>query len=94
MQYSLWVLKDLNVSVVTTCLHISHLVPPHDLQQPFFFSRGAIFALRRMAFKLLALLNPIIGIFSKVFPSSLTGINNMCISDSTLAQVSKALDDN
>ena len=52
MQYSLWVVKDLNVLVVTTCLHISHLVPPHDLQQPFFFSRGATFALTRMSFKL------------------------------------------
>ena len=52
MQYSLWVVKDLNVLVVTTCLHISHLVPPHDLQQPFFFSRGATFGLKRMSFKL------------------------------------------
>ena len=83
IQYYLWVLKDLNVSVVTTCLHISHLVPPHDLQQPFFFSRGATFALTRMPFKLLALLNPIIGTFSETFPCSLSGVNSKCISDST-----------
>ena len=27
----------------------SHLIPPHDLQQPFFFSRGATFALTRLS---------------------------------------------
>ena len=68
IQYSLWVLKDLNVSVVTTCLHISHLVPPHDLQEPFFFSRGATFALTRISFKHLALLNWTTGILSKTLP--------------------------
>ena len=71
MQYFLWVLKDLIVSLLTTCLHISHLVPPPDLQEPFFFSRGATFALTRISFKLLALLNPTIGILSKTFPCSL-----------------------
>ena len=83
MQYSLWLLKDLNVSVVTTCLHISHLAPPHDLLQPFFFSRGATFTLTRMSFKLLALLNPIVETFSKTFPCSLSGVNSNCISGST-----------
>ena len=34
IEYYLCVLKDLNVSVVKTCLHISLLVPPHGLQQP------------------------------------------------------------
>ena len=82
MQYSLLVLKDLNVSVVTTCFHISYLVPPHDLQQPFFFSRGATFALTRMSFKLVALLNPIIGIFSKTLPCFLSGVSSKCILDS------------
>ena len=53
MQYSLWVLKDLNVLVVTSCLHISNLVPLHDLQEVFFFSTGATIALRRISFKLL-----------------------------------------
>ena len=43
-------------------MHISHLVPPHDLQQPLFFSRVATLALTKMSFKLLALLNPI-GLF-------------------------------
>ena len=57
--------------------------PPRDLQQPLFFLRGATFGLTRMSFKLLALPNPIIGIFSKVFPCSLPGINNKCVSDST-----------
>ena len=55
LQYSLLILKDPNVSVVT-CLHISHLVSPHDLQQPFLFSKSAAFALTRMFFKILALL--------------------------------------
>ena len=81
--YSLWVLKDLNVSVATTCLHISHLVPPHDLREHFFFSRGTNFALTRISFKLLALLNPTIGILSKTFRCSLSGVNSKCISDST-----------
>ena len=67
IKYSPWVLKDLNVSVVTRCLYISHLVCTNDLQQPFFFSRGATFAITRISFKLLALLNQIIGIFSKTF---------------------------
>ena len=53
MQYSLWVL-NLNVSVFITCLHISHLVPSHDLQQPSFFSRGATLALARKSLKFLA----------------------------------------
>ena len=83
MQYSLWVLKGVNVSVVTTCLHISHLVHPHDLQEPFFFSRDATLTLTRILFKLLAILNPTIGILSKTFPCSLSGVNSKCISDST-----------
>ena len=33
MQYSLCVLKDLNASVVTTCLHISHLAPISEHKQ-------------------------------------------------------------
>ena len=82
MQYSLWVLRDHNVSVVT-CLHILQLVPPHDLQKPFFSSRGAIFAITRISFKLLALLNPIIGTLSKTFPCSLSGVNSKCTSEST-----------
>ena len=49
--YSLWVLKDLNVSVVTEFLHILHLISPHNLQQPFFFSRGATFTLERLLSK-------------------------------------------
>ena len=80
IQYSLFVLKDLNASVVTTCLHISHLVPLHGLQQPFFFSRGATFALTRISFKLFAVLNPIMGTFSKTFPCSLSGVNNRVLS--------------
>ena len=84
VQYSLWVLKDLNVSVVTTCFHFSHLVLPHDLHEPFFLSRGATFALTRLSFKLLALLNLTIGILSKTFPCSRSGVNSKCISDSTL----------
>ena len=83
---------DLNVSVVTTCLHILHLAPPHHLQETFLFSRGATFALTRILFKLLALLNPTIGILAKIFPSSLSGVNSECISDSTFL-VLKALDD-
>ena len=83
---------DLNVSVVTTCLDILHLVPPHHLQETFSFSRGATFALTRISFKLLALLNPTIGIISKTFPSSLSDVNSKCISDSTFL-VLKALDD-
>ena len=71
MQHTLWVLKNLNASLVTTSLHISHLLPPHDLQEPFFFSSSATFALTRISFKLLALLNPTIGILSKNFPCSL-----------------------
>ena len=78
MQYSLWVLKVLNFSVVTKVLHILHLVPlpPYDLQEPFFFSRGANFALIGISFKLLALLNPTIGILSKTFPCFLSGVNS------------------
>ena len=62
---------------------ISHLVPPRDQQQPFFFSRGVTFALTRMSFKPLAPLNPIIGTFSETFPCSLSIVNSKCISDST-----------
>ena len=51
IQYSLGVLKDLNVSVVTTRLHISHVEPPHDLKHPFFFTRVATFALTRISFR-------------------------------------------
>ena len=51
IQYSLCVLKDLNVSVVTTCLHITHVVPPHDLQHLFFFTTGTTFALTRISFR-------------------------------------------
>ena len=53
-----------------------------DLMHPFFFSRGATFALTRIPFKRLALLNPTIGILSKTFPCSLSGVNSKCISDS------------
>ena len=56
MQYFLWELKDLNVSVATSCLHISYVIPPNDLQQPFLFSRGATFDLSRTSFKRLAFL--------------------------------------
>ena len=66
MQYSLWVL-NLNVSVFITCLHISHLVPSHDLQQPSFFSRGATLALTRKSLKFLAFLNQITVTFWKTF---------------------------
>ena len=82
MQYFLLAVKDLNVSVVTACLHISHLVPPSDLQQPFFFLRGPSFALTRMSFKVLAFLNPIIVTFSKSLPCSVSGVSGKCISDS------------
>ena len=67
-QYSLWVLKGLNVSLVTICFNISHLVPPHDLQQS---SRDANFAPTRISFKPLALLNPTLGTLSNTFPCSL-----------------------
>ena len=63
--------------------NIDHLIPPHDLMEPFFLSRGAIFTLTRIPFKHLALLNPTIGILSKTFPCSLSGLNSKCISDST-----------
>ena len=89
MQYSLWVLRDLNISVVSTCLYILHLVPPHDLQQPFLFSRGATFCLTRLSFKFLALLRPITRIFSKTFPRYLPGANSKCILDSTLFKFRK-----
>ena len=84
MQYSLWVLIDLNGSVASTYLHISHLVPQHNLQGPLFFSRGATFSLTRISFKRLALLKPTIGILSKTFPCSLSGVNSKRISESTL----------
>ena len=83
MQYSLWVLKDLNVSLVTTCVHISHRIPPRDLMEPFLFSRGATFALTRLSFKRLAFRDPTIGILSKTFQCSVSGVNSKCISDST-----------
>ena len=47
----------------------------------FFFSIGATFALTRISFKLLALLNPTIGTFSKTFTCSMSGVNSKCISD-------------
>ena len=81
MQYYLWVLKDVDISVVITCLHISHLVPPRDLQEPMFILRGATFALTRISFKRLALLNPTIGILWKTFLCSISGVNSKCISD-------------
>ena len=40
------------------------------------------FSLTRISFKLSALLNPTIGILSKTFPYSLSGVNTKCISDS------------
>ena len=64
IQYFLWVLRNLNVSVVNSCLHISYLVPSQDLQQPFFFSRDAASALTRMSLKLLAIPSQIIDTFS------------------------------
>ena len=81
MQFYLWIVKDLNVSVITTCLHISHQVPSHDLQEAFFFS-GGTFALTRISFKFLALLNTPVGI-SKTFPCFLSGANSKFILDST-----------
>ena len=84
MQYSLWKLKYLNILLVTTRWHIFHLVPPHDLQKPFFFSRGATLALARMSLKILALINPIIVTFSKTFSCSLSDASSKCISDSTV----------
>ena len=83
MKYSLWVLKDLNVSLVTTWVHISHRIPPHDLMEPFLFSRGATFALTRLPFKRLPFRDPTIAILSKTFQCSLSGVNSKCISDST-----------
>ena len=82
MQYSPWVLKDVNVSVVITLLHILYLALPHNLQQSFFFSRVATFALTRNASKPLALLNPVIETFLKNFQCSLSGVNNKYISNS------------
>ena len=89
MQYSLQVLRDLNISVVSTCLYILHLVLPHDRQQPFLFSRGATFCLTRLPFKFLALLRPITLIFSKTFPCYLPGANSKCILDSTFFKFRK-----
>ena len=86
---SLWVTKDLKVSIVTRSLHISHLFLPHDLQEPFFFST---FALTRIFFKLLALLNPTIRILSKTFPCSLSVVN-VGLFQIVHFYVSKALDD-
>ena len=37
MQYSLWIMKDLNFSVATICLHILHLILLHNLQKRFSF---------------------------------------------------------
>ena len=67
--------------IIKIIVHISHLVHPYDLQEPFFFSRSATFALTRISFK--ALLSPTIGILSKTFPSSLSSVNSKCILDST-----------
>ena len=78
----LLVLKDLNVLAVVKWLHISHLVPPHDLQQRFFFSRGATFTFTRVYFKHLALLEPIMRIFSKTLPCSLSSVSSKYIWDS------------
>ena len=69
MQYYPWVLKDVNVLLVTTCLHISHLLAPHDLREPFFFSRRATMALTRISFKLLGLLLTISIIYLSVYLS-------------------------
>ena len=55
-----------------------------DLQQSFFFSRGATLALTRMSFKPLVLLNSFIETFSKTFWCSLSGVNVKCISSSTV----------
>ena len=75
-------MKDLNVSVVTICLHVPRLQASHDLQQPFFFSNGATLALTRISFKLLALLNLITGTLSRTSPCSLPHVNSKCILDS------------
>ena len=69
MQCSFWILQDLNVSIVTRCFHISHHVPPHDLQQPFFFSRGVTPNYRNLLKDLPML-------------CSVLGVNSKCISDS------------
>ena len=49
----------------------------------FFFSKGTTFALTRISFKLLTLLNPTIGILSKTFPCSLSCVTNKGIWDSS-----------
>ena len=84
---------DLNVSVVTTCLHILHLAPPTSSARDFLiFKRCYLRSHKNIVQAFLALLNPTIGILAKTFPSSLSGGNSKCISDSTFL-VLKALDD-
>ena len=67
--------------MVIKYLHILHLAHSHGLQQPLFFSRDAILGLPRASIKTLALLHPIIGTFSKVYPYSWSSVNSKCISD-------------
>ena len=55
----------------------------------FLLFKRCYLAITRTSFKLLALLNPIIGTFSKTFPCSLSGVNSKCISDSTFLSFRK-----
>ena len=48
----------------------------------FLLFKGCYLRSHKNIFQIFALLNPIIGTFSKTFPCSLTGVNNKCISES------------
>ena len=58
---------DSNWCVLVICLQISHLGLLQGPQKPFSVLTGCTLALTRMSFKLLPLLKPITGIFSKPF---------------------------
>ena len=64
---------DSNWCVLVICLQISHLGLFQGPQKPFSVLSGGTLALTRMSFKLLPLLKPIIGTFSKTFLCSLSG---------------------
>ena len=74
IEYSPWVLKDLNVSVVTRCWHISQLLFAWSTTASLFFPRKTALALTRLSFKILAPQDPITGTFLKNFSCSLSGV--------------------
>ena len=85
MQDSIWVIKDLNVSVVTRCIFDDDV--PLTLctfawsSTVFLIFKRCYFSCRKNVFQTLALLNPIIVTFLKTSPYSLPGAGSKCISD-------------